>query len=293
MIRSSLEMMTPLLLAALGGLFTEKAGSLAICLEGLITWGAFSAACAGIWFQDPGIASIIGLAAGSALAAGFALFADRARANPFIAGLGVNLLAIGLSSILSDRFFGTDGPLVLPKSALLPRVTIGALDGIPVVGELLSGHSVIAWLAWLLVPLSALFLKRSMMGLKIRAAGSSPESLAPTGASPVGMRVAAYAIAGALSGLAGAWISLGTRSFSAGIASGRGWIALVAVFLGFKRPWGIAIACAGFSAAQYLSDIAQASIEVPATLLLALPYGITLVAFAGYSMARRKGAKDR
>lgn len=278
MIEHSLDIMTPILLAALGGLFTELAGSLAICLEGFMAFGALAGAAAATATGSAAAGMAAGALAAALIAWAFAAFAHRARTNLFISALAVNLLAYGGASAAAQAIFGTSGAIRLPASAALADVGAGAI----------AGHDPVVFLSWLLVPACAILLGRTRFGLRLRAAGDSPETLSSRGVDPVAYRVRAYAIAGLLCGAAGAWLSLSTLSYMPGIASGRGWIALVAVYLGFRRPFGILVAAFGFALAEYLANLAQSALAVPGTVLLALPYVVTLVAYSAYSAATRK-----
>jgi general nucleoside transport system permease protein len=282
MIGSVIDVMTPLLLAALGGLLTELSGALAICLEGLIAAGAFAAAAVALGTGSLPLALLAGLGTGTVLAFLYAAFVEKAKANLFICALAVNLFATGVTGILAQKLFGSR---VLPR---LPEACVPPKFDLPLLGGLLGPHDALAYLAWLLPPLLWLLLWKTGFGLRLRAAGSSPETLRLRGGDAGLYRVAAASIAGGLCGLAGAWLSLGAGAWTSGMQAGKGWIALVAVYLGFRRPAGVFLACAGFAAAQYLSDIAQATQAIPNTVLLALPYALTLVAYVAYSAAKRE-----
>jgi simple sugar transport system permease protein len=273
----ALGLMTPLLLAALGGLFTELAGMLNIALEGLITVGAFAAAAGALVSHN----LVVGMAAGalaSALAAlAYGLASQRLKANEFVAGLATNLLAVGLTAAVSGRLLGNNGvvPLDLPS---LPRPAARLLHGLPVVGDLLGGQDIFAWSSWILVAVASFVVARTPFGLRLRASGSNPKALSQLGRHPDRYRLAAIVISGLACGLAGSSLTLGLSSYVPNVSSGRGWIALVAIYLGGRRAGGVLAACFVFAFADSLANWAQGFLRVPSDFILALPYVITLAA---------------
>ena len=154
-------------------------------------------------------------------------------------------------------------------------------------GSIFLGHSVVTYLAWLMVPATALFLRRHPLGLRIRVAGSAPDLLESRGIPAARPRALALLLSGALSGLAGAGIALRLGAYLPGLSGGRGWIALVVIFLGYRRPVGVLFATIAFAFAEALAIRAQGLAGVSPTLLLSLPY---LLVFAGlilYASLRR------
>jgi simple sugar transport system permease protein len=286
------SIMTPLLFAALGGLFTELSGTLNIALEGLMTMGAFFgiAVAAGTGSLAIGVAA--GVAASCLLAALYGLATLKLRANEFIAGLATNLFAAGLAVVLSEQLFGTKGvvPFDIPS---LPRIAVPALRSLPFLGEILFRHDVLAYASWACVPLAALVISKTPFGMRLRASGSSPTSIIALGLRPDRYRFASILISGAACGLAGASLSLGLSAYVPNIASGRGWIALVAIYLGGRKPAGILAACFVFAVAESFSNYAQGFLKVPADFILALPYVVSLIALiAGAAIKKAKAAYD-
>jgi ABC-type uncharacterized transport system permease subunit len=281
--------MTPLLLASLGGLFTELSGMLNIALEGLILIGAFFgiAAAAATGSLLAGIA--LGMAASMAVAALYGLVALRLKANVFIAGLATNLLASGLTVVLSQQVYKTKGvlPFVLPA---LPRLDSPFLRGLPLLGEILFRQDILAYASWAAVPLAWLLISRTPFGMRLRASGSSPKAIIALGLRPETYRLAAVLASGAACGLAGASLSLGLSAYVPNISSGRGWIALVAIYLGGRKPSGILAACFLFALAESFSNYAQGFLEIPSDFILALPYIVTLAALVIGAAARKARA---
>jgi simple sugar transport system permease protein len=284
--------MTPLLLAALGGLFTELSGTLNIALEGLMLTGAFfgavSAAASGSIF--------IGVAGGS-LAAAFLAWAMgsatiRLKANPFITGLAANIFASGFSVLLSRRFFGSGSVITFALKAV-PKPFEAALGNLPVLGPLLFSHTWIDYASWLAAVAAWILIARTPFGSRLRATGANAEAVSASGFSPDRYRVAAFILSGVLTGAAGASLSLPLAAYVPNMSSGRGWIALVAVYLGFRKPWGIAFACFVFALAEAYSNYAQGFLGLPPEFILAIPYVASLLALMAGTLARRMDARRR
>jgi general nucleoside transport system permease protein len=276
----------PLLFAALGGLFTELSGTLNIALEGLILIGAFfSAAAAGL-----GHSLALGLAAGVAastlVAALYGFVTLRGRANEFVTGLAANLLASGLAVVLSAQLFKTKGILALDLPPLR-ELGSGAAQSVPFFGQLFFGHTALVYASWLAVPIAALIIRKTPFGLRLRAAGSNPKALLAQNLRPERYRFAAILISGAACGLAGACLSLSLAAYVPNMSSGRGWIALVAIYLGGKKPAGILAACLAFALADSFANYAQGFLKVPSDFILALPYALTFVALVAGAAVKR------
>ncbi len=291
MISSIVDIMTPFLLAALGGLVTELAGSLVIALEGFILVGAFVAlAVAGATGS-----ALAGIAASAvfvtAAAWAFGRFTIGTKANIFITGLAVNLFAAGLTAWASAVLFGTKGVVKPAGLEPLARLSIPAIERLPVIGGLLSGHTVFAYLSWILALALAVFLKRTRTGLRIRASGMDAQAATVRGVDPDRYRLIAISLSGFFCALAGAGLSLGAGAYIPNISSGRGWIALVAIYLGGRTTGGVVAASAVFAVAEYLSNIAQGTVAIPGSLLLAFPYLVTFAVFVGYAIYKKGRGK--
>jgi simple sugar transport system permease protein len=288
-------MTAPILLAGLGGLLSERAGVLNIGLEGLILWSAFfayavAASVAVLGAPALGIALAVpaGALAGALLAALFAYVVLKLEANVFVAGLAINLLASGLVPFFSIAFYGGKGVVREELIGEVPRLF--DLPGLPFFGELLFGHSVFVYLSWVAAAAVLVGLYRSYVGLHLRTAGSRPELLKLRGRSPSRYQALALVLSGAFAGLAGANLSLRLGAYVPGISGGRGWIALVTVYLGYRNPIGLAIAAFVFGLSESLAVAAQGTLNIPNTLLLGLPYAITVLALLSYAALRKRRA---
>ena len=290
LVHNTVGIMTPFLLAATGGLFTELAGMLNIALEGLMLIGAFfSVVFAGLTGSLlAGVA--LGILSAMSVAMIFGLISLNLRANIFIAGLATNLLASGLTIVLAFQMFKNKG-VVRFELGTLPVLAIPALQRIPLLGDLLLGHNVLVYLSWLIVLVSALVIYRTPFGLRLRGTGLNAATIASLGLRPRAYQMAGILISGFTCGLAGAVLTLNLAAFVPNITSGRGWIALVAIYLGNKTPWGIVVASFVFGLAEAFSNYAQGAIKVPADFILAFPYGITVLAMILYSIWRHYKAR--
>jgi ABC-type uncharacterized transport system permease subunit len=284
LVHNAVGIMTPILLAATGGLFTELAGVLNIALEGLMLIGAFFSVVFASLTGSLFLGILLGVLASMLAALLFGYVSLYLRANIFITGLATNLLASGLTVILSFEFFGNKGVI---QFADIPRLAVlsadAAIQGLPIIGDILFGHSVLVYLSWLIVAIAAIVVYRTPFGLRLRGTGSSPEAIVSLGLDPRRYQLAGILISGFTCGLAGAVLTLGLAAFVPGITSGRGWIALVAIYLGNKTPWGIVIASFVFGFAESFSNHAQGVMEIPADFILAFPYIITVIAMIAYS----------
>jgi simple sugar transport system permease protein len=284
LIHNAVGIMTPILLAATGGLFTELAGMLNISLEGLMLIGAF----AGVVFTSltgnlfTGI--LLGVASSMLMALLFAYISLYLRANVFIAGLATNLFASGLTVVLCYQLFGNKGVIQFPNIPKLPILTVpDFVQRIPIFGDILFGHSILVYVSWAIVAIASVVIYRTPFGLRIRGTGLSPQTIVSLGLNLRGYQLAAILISGFTCGIAGSVLTLGLAAFVPNITSGRGWIALVAIYLGNRNPFGIFIASFVFGLAESVSNYAQGSINVPADFILAFPYLITVVAMVLYS----------
>ncbi len=275
---SGAVMMVPLLLAALGELFAERAGVINVGLEGMMLGGALSGVVAAYFGHSPWWGVLGGAATGIAMAALFALVTITRGADQVVAGTALNLLALGgtgaVFRALSERL---TVPLIAPTFASVP---IPFLARLPILGPAFFARNLLAYAAYGLVPLAALVLFHTRWGLKLRATGENPAAADTMGVDVARIRWCALLVCGALAGLGGVFLSIGhVRTFSEDMIAGRGFIALAVVLFGRWNPWGIGIAALLFGLAQGFSYSFQAlNWRLPYQLFLALPYLMTLAA---------------
>lgn len=292
LVHNTVGIMTPFLLAATGGLYTELAGMLNIALEGLMLIGAFFGVVFAGLTGSLAVGLLLGILCSMLAALLFGLITLQLKANVFISGLATNLLASGLTVVLAFQLFKNKG-VVRFELGRLPVLSLPPLDGIPLLGDLLLGHNVLVYASWLIVLLSVVVIYRTPFGLRLRGTGLGPRTVASLGLRPQAYQLAAILISGFTCGLAGAVLTLNLAAFVPNITSGRGWIALVAIYLGNKTPLGIVAASFVFGLSEAFSNYAQGALKVPADFILAFPYAITVLAMIGYSIWRHYRARSR
>jgi ABC-type uncharacterized transport system permease subunit len=266
---SAMRLATPLLLAALGGLFSERAGVINIALEGLMLAGAFTAAAVTFWAGSPLAGLVSAVLAGAAIAGVHAVACIRYRADQVVTGTAINILMIGVPALLSGAFFLSSGSTPqIPKEHLIPWT--------PII------------IAGLLVPLTYYVLYYTPFGLRLRAVGENPEAADAAGVSVNRMRYAAVLISGALAGIGGAYLSIGQSSlFTRNMSAGRGFIALAALIFGKWRPVQTMLACLLFGFTEAVAIQLQGvpllgGEEIPNQFIQIIPYVLTIVVLAGF-----------
>jgi simple sugar transport system permease protein len=276
--------MTPLLFAATGGLYTSLAGMLNIALEGLLLIGAFSAIAA-VYCTGSFTAGLIAAILASVTLSAFIAFTTlKLRSNVFITGLAANLLAGGLTVVLGQYLFNTRGVIALHNIDHLPVVAVPFIGHIPVIGPLLAGHSVYVYASWLLLFVSWMVIYKTPFGYRLRACDKHSPALVSLGLRPDTYRWAAFLVSGLCCGIGGSFLSLNLGAFVPNMTAGKGWIALVVIFLGLRRPLGLIVAAFVFGVAESFSNYAQGLFNVPADFILAMPYVLTLLAMIAVSV---------
>lgn len=284
LIYNSVGIMTPFLLAATGGLFTELAGMLNIALEGLILIGAFFSVIFTAFTGNLFYGIFLGILASMVVALIFGSISLYLRANIFITGLATNLFASGITIVLAFHFFGTKGVINFENIPKLPKFSSPFFQKIPFIGEILVGHNILVYLSWLIVIIAIILIYKTPYGFRLRGIGINPNVISSLGLSPRKYQLSAILISGFTCGLAGAFLTLNLGAFVPNISAGRGWIALVVIYLGNKKPLGIVIASFIFGFAESISNYIQGAMNVPTDFVLALPYLVTVLVMIFYSI---------
>ena len=276
--QSAVQAITPILLAALAGVLCGRAGVFNLALEGQMLVGCF-AAVVGSYFGHSAVAGVAAAIVASAL---FSLIlgygATFFRGDPVVIGIGMNLLASGLTAYLLRVVFGVSGTFSDPGVVGLGRIAIPALAFVPGLGWAFARQSWITWAAWALAALTSVVLYLTPVGLRLRGVGEEPQAASALGVDVARYRIAAVVAGGALTGLAGAQLSLGAVSvFAEDMTAGRGWIAVVAVMLGRNNPLYAAAACVLFGFADAIG-VHLESRGLPNQLTDIAPYVATLLA---------------
>lgn len=274
---AALRISVPYALAAMGSAISERGGVVCIALEGLMLNGALAYTLGAYFTGNPWLGIACALAAGLVTAWLHAEATVRFRADQITTGIGINLLAAGLTRFVLVQVFHSSSNS--PRVVGLPALPLGPLAHIAGAGELLASPLVLATLA--LVALAQTLLFRTVFGLRLRAIGERPEAAATLGLSVTAHRFAGVLACGALASLGGAWLASEQHSFTDGMTGGRGYIALAAMIVGKWNPAGAAAACLLFGAAEALQISLQGS-AFPSELLQALPYLVTMLALAGF-----------
>jgi simple sugar transport system permease protein len=292
---STLRLATPLLLACLAGLFSERAGIFDIGLEGKMLMAAMSAGAVAAITGSVWIGLLAAILGSLLFALVHGLASITFRGNQLISGVALNFVAAGITVLIAQAMFGQGGrtpplsgaarfnPIDLPGATALANVPLIG----PLYAEVISGHTILVYVAVLLVPLSWWVLYRTRFGLRLRAVGENPASVDTAGVSVVRLRYAAVIITGILCGLAGAYMSTGLQAgFGRDMTAGRGYIALAALIFAKWRPWYCLWATLLFGFFQALAlrpDVIQswAGLPIPVSAIEALPYILTVVVLAG------------
>ena len=267
---STIRLSTPLILAALGGMFSERSGVINIALEGMMLAGAFTAAAVTYAVGNPFVGLFAGMLAGLAIAAIHAVASIRYRADQVVTGTAINILMIGVPGFLSGAFFLSSGSTPqIAKENLIPWT--------PIV------------IAFALVPIAWYVLYMTPFGLRLRAVGEHPEAADAAGVRVARMRYAGVLLSGVLAGIGGAYLSIGQSSlFTRNMTSGRGFIALAALIFGKWRPVQTMLACLLFGFTEAVTIQMQGVVklpsgeDIPVQFIHMVPYVLTIIVLAGF-----------
>ena len=270
LIFSTIRLATPLLLAALGGLYSERAGVINIALEGLMLAGAFTAAAVTHYVGSPWLGLLAGIVAGVAVAGVHATACIRFKADQVVSGTAINILMLGIPALMSGALFLSSGSTPqIPKDNLLPLA--------PII------------IAFALVPVTWYALYRTPFGLRLRAVGENPEAADAAGISVNKIRYTAVLLSGVLAAIGGAYLSIGQSSlFTRNMTAGRGFIALAALIFGKWRPVQTMLACLLFGFTEAVSIQMQGVVklpsgeDIPVQFVQIVPYVLTIIVLAGF-----------
>ncbi len=286
---SLIRMSTPLLIAGLGLVFSANAGIVNIGTEGFMLLGALMGCAGSYWTGSAFAGAVIAMVATMVFSAVFAFFTLNMQADQTVVGAAVNIFASGLTITLNRIVFDTtNGVPVIETFNAMP---IPGLSSIPVVGVLFN-QSLVCYLAFLAVPVVWYIMKKTHIGLEVRSVGENPRASDTLGINVLATRWWTILLSGLLSGLAGAYMSMGQLSFfTEGMVSGKGFMALAVVVLGCYSPVGVMGASLIFGAGMALQYRLQAAnTGIPYQIITMLPYVITLVAVCGFIRKSRAPA---
>jgi general nucleoside transport system permease protein len=280
LVAQTLGFATPLVFAAMGGLFSERSGVVNIGLEGMMLMGAFW----GVYGADRGGTWVVGLltamAVGGLFALVYAFFAIHLRADQIVGGTAINFLAVGITGFFFVQLYN-DNPIPNGVS-LLPNLNIPGLSGF--LGQAIGDLNILTWAGFLLVILAYVVLFKTAIGLRIRACGEHPRAADTVGIDVYAIRYACVVLSGILAAVGGIYLSEGPQgngTFLFDMTNGRGFIALAAVIFGNWRPFGAFGAALLFGFSSALALKLQIYSQSAGTLFNVLPYVLTLIAVAG------------
>ncbi len=267
---------TPLIFAALGGLYSERSGVINIALEGLMLAGAFTAAVITFQTGNPYLGMLLGIAAGGVLAFVYAVACLKFEADQVVAGMAINFLMIGLPALISGVIYDSTGSTPQIDKAFK----------LPMISNQLSYASI---LAFLMVPLTWYLLYKTPFGLRLRATGENPQAADAAGVNVIRLRYLAVIISGLLAAAGGAYLSIGQSSlFTKQMTAGRGFIALAALILAKWKPVPVLIACLFFGFMEALTIQIQgvytlpSGEAIPVQFIEMIPYVLTIIVLAGF-----------
>ncbi|MCF6369226.1 ABC transporter permease [Rhizobium halophilum] len=293
---STVRLSIPLLFTALAGLFSERAGIFDIGLEGKMLAAAFASAVAAYLTGSAWLGLLAGIAISIlfSLVHGFASITNRG--NQIVSGVALNFVAIGLTVVLGQAWFGQGGrtPQVSGEGRFSPIILPGAdaMRDVPIIGPLyanvISGNNILTYMAFLAVPLAWWVLFRTRFGLRLRAVGENPGAVDTAGISVTWMRYRAVIVAGFLCGFSGTYLAIAqSAAFINNMSAGKGYIALAALIFAKWRPVPVMFACLLFGFLDAIANFMQGKSvpligEVPVQIFQALPYILTCVLLAGF-----------
>jgi len=282
LLAGTLAAATPLLFAAMGEAVVEKSGVLNLSIEGMMAVGAATgfvvATVSGSYVAGFAIAAF----ASAALSLLFAALVLNFRANQVAAGLAIGILGLGTSVLIGKQY---EGKTIIA----LQDSSFGPLSEIPLIGEILFSHDIMVYVGMIMVVATWWFLSHSKTGLIVRAVGESPKAANAIGYPVILIRYMAIVFGGAMSGIGGAYLTLGyTPLWAEGLVAGRGWIVVALVVFGMWRPLRIALGAYLFGAVSLLELFIQGQgFAIPSQLMSALPYIITIIILAMISRDSR------
>lgn len=300
LVSSMLRATTPLLFAALGGLFSERSGVVNIALEGIILFGALAAAVTAQLIEAPAVAQaanarvwyapwlgvLAAMAVGGLIGWVHAVISIRYKADQIISGTAINLMGIGIPAVILSGLYGNTATST-PIRNRLPSWELFGIDGL--------AFNPLVYLAFLLVPITWFVVFRTPFGLRLRSVGEHPEAADSLGINVFRMRYVGVVLSGVLAGLAGAYLSIGNvNQFVSEMAGGRGFIALAALIFGKWHPLGVLGATLLFGAFQATEVLLGGGSLLPPTIVQSLPYILTILVLAGFvgrSVAPRASGK--
>lgn len=288
---SIIRVATPLILASLGAVITSNAGITNIGIEGVMLISALAGVFASAFGWGPWFGLLIAILTGVLCSLAIGYVSMTLKADSVLTCIAFNTMAVGGTVYFMYAVVKDKGTTLALDSGKLPNLQIPVIENIPVIGDIVSNHNVVSYMAFIMIFVVYVLLYKTPLGLRIRSAGKAPKALSSVGVSLVKTRYIALAISGILGGMAGAFMSMGYVTwFSKNMTAGRGFIALAADAMGNSTPVGATLSSLLFAVAEALSYSLQVT-TIPAELVQMLPYLATIVGLIIYSIKRKSSAE--
>jgi len=288
LVKTTLQFSTPLVLTALGGMYSERSGIVNIGLEGMMLIGAFSAVAATYFTDNPWMGLLVSVIAGGILAGIHGIITVKLKGDHIVSGTGVILFATGFTTLMLEVIWGQRG--VSEQVTPVPQIVIPGLSEVPFIGGIFGSLSPVVYMMFFAVIISWVIFYKTPFGLRLRASGEDPSTLDAAGVNVETIRLVGVILSGCLAGLGGAYLSIGygTR-FGKLMTSGRGFIALAALIFGGWRPIGCFLAGTFFGFLEALESYIQLVIPALApynNFIQMIPYILVVIALAGIGRSR-------
>jgi general nucleoside transport system permease protein len=272
----SVRLAAPILMIAIGGLFSLRVSIFNIALEGLMLMGCFGSVIGAYYFHDPIWGIVIGVLFSVIITSIYSILVLEYDVNPIICALATITVCSGLTAYLLTPIFHSSGRYILPSSLAIPTIHMVFLEKIPYIGPMLNNHSVLVYFSFILPFVIQILLYKTNFGLSMRAVGSNAEAAAADGINVKRVRYIALAVTGVMCGLGGAELALSINMFNIDMSGGRGWIALAVIILTASEPIPTFFACLMFGVSQAIVLIFSGE-GYPVQILSMLPYFLALV----------------
>ena len=285
-----LRVSTPVLLAALGALISDRAGVINIGIEGIMLAGALAGVIGSAYTGSAWIGLLAAIAVGGALGAVLSGAVHWLKADLILSGVALNLACASGTVLVLFALTGDKGMSGSLPSKVLPNIDLPFLDRVPVLGVAIGHQHVLTWASLLAVPCVSLLLMRTPFGLRLRAVGENAEAAAIAGVRVARVQLAALVLSGAFGGVAGAFLSMGYVSwFTGGMSAGRGFIAIAAEVMGGGMALGTCVSALVLGAAEAFATDLQ-GIGLPSELMQTVPYIVPVIALVLHAARRRRAA---
>lgn len=292
-LHSVLRVSTPIIFAGLAAVLSERSGVINVSIEGLMLSSALMGVVASSIFQSAWIGVFCAILLSVTLSLILSYLTLKLNSNSILSGLAINVLAQGGTVFALYVLTGSKGNSIGINSVQLPNIEIPFIGSIPVLGEIISGHNILTYVAIAIVFVLHIFMFKTRQGTKLRASGENPEALTSVGISVLKTRYFALALSGVLAALGGTFLSMGyMNGFTANMTAGRGFIGIAANAMGNQLPIGTFLAALLFGVADAASNSFQV-LKIPTQFIQMLPYATTIAGITIYSIQRKRRLAKR